>query len=201
MTEKERMLSGNLYSAADTELRAIRAQTEELLYKYNNTLRAQADYRRALLEQLFAGFGQNSRIKPSFKCDYGYNITIGDNFFANYDCIILDVAKVKIGHNVLFGPRVSLFTASHPIDAAVRNSDLEYGLPITIGDNCWLGGNVTVLAGITIGDNVVVGAGSVVTKDIPSNVIAVGNPCKILCEITSKDQFYWQDKKREYEQS
>ena len=132
--------------------------------------------------------GKEFYIEPPFHCDYGYNISIGQNFYSNYNCTILDCAQVTIGNNVLFGPNVSLFTAGDPIHPAPRNEGIEYAFPITIGNNVWIGGGVIVNPGITIGDNVVIGSGSVVTKDIPSNVIAVGNPCKVLKEITDEDR-------------
>jgi len=124
---------------------------------------------------------------------------VGENFYANFDCIILDVNKVKIGNNVFFGPRVCVYTAGHPIDATVRNASLEFGKPITIGNDVWIGGNTVINPGIAIGNNVVIGSGSVVTKNIPDNVVAVGNPCKVLRSITEDDKKYWEEKRREYE--
>ncbi len=129
--------------------------------------------------------------EPPFHCEYGSHISTGDNFYANTGCVMLDVAKITIGSNVLFGPHVYLLTAGHPIHPESRNSRYEYGIPITIGDNVWIGGNCTVLPGITIGNNVVIGAGSVVTKDIPDNVCAAGNPCKVIREITEADKPYY----------
>lgn len=123
-----------------------------------------------------------------FHCDYGYNIEIGENFFANYNCVILDGAKVTFGDNVFIAPNCSFYTAGHPIDVLQRNQGLEYALPIKIGNNVWIGGNVTVLPGVTIGDNTVIGAGSLVNKDIPSNVVAAGNPCRVIREITENNQ-------------
>ena len=128
---------------------------------------------------------------PPFYCDYGSHIEVGENFFANYNCTILDVAPVKIGDNVLFGPNVSLYTAGHPLHPVSRNSAYEYGISITIGDNVWLGGNVVVTPGVHIGNNVVIGAGSVVTKDIPDNMVAAGNPCRVIREITEEDKKYY----------
>lgn len=132
---------------------------------------------------------------PPFHCDYGKNIEVGENFFANYNCIILDVAKVTIGKNVMFAPNVSIYTAGHPIHPDSRNSGYEYGIPVTIGDNVWIGGSVVINPGVTIGNNVVIGSGSVVTKDIPDNVIAVGNPCRVIREITEEDRkYYYKDR-------
>lgn len=154
-----------------------------------------------MLKQLFKSVGKNIYIEPSFHCDYGSNISVGNNFYANYDCIILDVCDVSIGNNVFLAPRVSIFTAGHPIDADVRNELLEFGKPVTIGNSVWIGGNTVINPGVTIGNNVVIGSGSVVTKDIPDNVIAVGNPCRVLREITEEDKIYWNKKREEYYQN
>ena len=126
------------------------------------------------------------------------NISVGENFYANYGCVIIDVCKVKIGDNVMLGPNVGIYTAGHPIDAEVRNSGLEFGKPITIGDNVWIGGSSVVNPGVSIGDCVVIGSGSVVTKDIPDNVIAVGNPCRVLRPITEEDKKYWNAERDRY---
>lgn len=185
MTEKEKMLSGELYTASDEELRRDFLNAKKIIRLYNNTTEQETEYRKELLSQLFEKTGENIYVEPPFHCDYGYNISVGENFYANYDCIILDVNKVKIGKNVKIGPRACIYTASHPIDAAIRNSFLEFGKPVTIGDNVWIGGNVVINPGITVGSNAVIGSGSVVTKDIPENVVAAGNPCKILRKITN----------------
>ena len=145
------------------------------------------------------GSRKNIMVVPPFYCDYGSHIEVGENFFANYNCTILDVAPVKIGDNVLFGPNVSLYTAGHPLHPVSRNSAYEYGISITIGDNVWLGGNVVVTPGVHIGNNVVIGAGSVVTKDIPDNMVAAGNPCRIIREITEEDKKYYY-KDREFDE-
>ena len=183
MTEKEKMIAGMIYIASDFELRADFLHTKGLIYKYNQTREYDTDIRKGILTELFAKVGDEIYIEPPFRCDYGYNISVGEHFYANYDCIILDVTKVQIGNNVLFGPRVCLYTAGHPINAATRNEELEFGIPITIGNDVWLGGNVIVNPGVTIGNNVVIGSGSVVIKDIPDNSVAVGNPCKVIREI------------------
>ena len=198
MTEKEKMLSGQLYSAQDAELVRDMKKSRWLTRLFNNSTEEQQDYRKQLLKDLFEATGENIYIEPPFRCDYGCNISIGENFFANYDCIIVDVCKVKIGKNVFFGPRVNIFTAGHPIDAYIRNTLLEFGKPVTIGDNVWVGGNTVINPGVTIGNNVVIGSGSVITKDIPDGVIAVGNPCKVLREITDEDKKYWDAKKDVY---
>lgn len=142
--------------------------------------------------------GENFKIQTPFYCDYGNNIYVGDNFFANFDCLILDVAEVHIGDNVMFAPRVNIFTAGHPIDAEVRNTNLEFGMTVTIGDNVWVGGNVTINPGVNIGDNVVIGSGSVVTRDIPSDTVAVGNPCRVIRAITDADKKYWSEKQAQF---
>lgn len=191
MTEKEKMLAGKLYSAEDEELSALRRKARNLCWQYNQTNEDQKPLRRSILDELIGSKGKNPNIKPSFRCDYGFNISVGDNFYANYDCIILDIAPVKIGDNVMFGPRVCIYAAGHPLDPEIRAGGLEFGRPVTIGSNVWIGGNTVINPGVTIGNNVVIGSGSVVTKDIPDNVIAVGNPCRVLRSITEDDKRNW----------
>lgn len=156
-----------------------------------------SDFRllQGLFQDLFGTSGNNVFVNPPFYCDYGTNIHVGDNFMANYNCTILDVAKVIIGDNVMFAPNVAIYTAGHPIHPESRNSGYEYGIEIVIGNNVWVGGNVVITPGVHIGDNVVIGAGSVVTKDIPSNVVAAGNPCRIIKNITEEDKkYYYKDR-------
>ncbi len=191
MTERERMVSGGLYKADDGELVALRQRARRLTRQFNATTEEELDKRQELLRELFGAFGGSSFMEPSFRCDYGVNIFIGEHFYANFDCVILDVAPVHIGDNVFFAPRVNLYTAGHPIDAGVRNEELEFGKPITIGDDVWVGGGVIVNPGVTIGSDVVIGSGSVVTKDIPSHVIAAGNPCRVIRAITDEDKVRW----------
>lgn len=198
MTEKERMLSGKLYRASDPELKREFKSAKEFSRKYNATTEEETELRSELLKGIFKSTGENCYIEPPFHCDYGCRISVGDNFYANYDAIIIDVNEVIIGNNVMFGPRVSIYTAGHPIDSDIRNELLEYGKKVKIGNNVWVGGNTVINPGITIGNNVVIGSGSVVTKDIPSDVVAVGNPCRVLREITDKDREYWQKQKDEY---
>lgn len=198
MTEKEKMLAGKLYIAQDEELAADNRKGRRLTRLFNRTTEEELEYRDTLLKELFESTGEKLYIEPPFHCDYGCHISIGEWFYANYDCIIVDVCKVKIGDNVMFGPRVGIYTAGHPIDAEIRNTGLEFGAPVTIGDNVWVGGSVVINPGVTIGNNVVIGSGSVVTKDIPDNVVAVGNPCKVLREITEEDKRYWEEKRQEY---
>jgi maltose O-acetyltransferase len=177
VSEKERMLTGELYDASDPELTAARARARELLARFN------AQPGRALLEELLASVGRDATIEPPFHCDYGFNISVGDGFYANVNCVFLDCAPISIGDRVLFGPAVQLYAATHPVDAATRRSELECALPITIGDDVWIGGGAIVLPGVTIGDRAVIGAGSVVTTEIPTDVVAVGNPCRPLREL------------------
>lgn len=195
-TQRERMINGELYYTGDgdAELRAMFFRSRRLTREYNQTSETDLEKRQMILKELLGQKGDNIYIEPNFKCDYGAHISIGNNFYANFDCIMLDVCPITIGENTLFGPRVSLLTAAHPLDADVRNSALEFGQPITIGNNVWLGGGVIVNPGVTIGDNCVIGSGSVVTKDIPENSIAVGNPCKVLRKLTDEDKKYWQEK-------
>lgn len=201
MKEKDRMLAGKLYIAMDKELVNDMKKSRRLTRLYNTTTEEQQDYRKELLKELFESTKENYYIEPPFRCDYGCNISIGNNFYANYDCIILDVNKVVIGDNVFFAPRVSVFTAGHPIDAEIRNMQLEYGKPVFIGNDVWVGGNTVINPGVTIGDNVVIGSGSVVTKDIPSGVVAAGNPCRVIRKINEEDKKYWEQLKNEYYES
>ncbi len=198
MREKERMLQGKLYIAQGEELARDIKKSRKLTRLFNATTEEQINYRTELLKELFKSTGEKIYIEPPFRCDYGCNISIGESFYANYDCIIVDVCNVNIGNNVFFGPRVNIFTAGHPVDAGVRNTMLEFGKSITIGNSVWVGGNTVINPGVTIGNNVIIGSGSVVTKDIPDNVIAVGNPCRVLRKITDLDKEYWEKQKEEY---
>jgi maltose O-acetyltransferase len=185
VTEREKMLAGQLYLAADPELSELRRRARALMRAYNATTEDETKSRREILAQLLGGTGERIEIEPPFRCDYGHNIRVGENFYANFGVVMLDCAEIIIGNNVLLAPNVQIYAAHHPIDAATRLTMLELASPITIGDNVWIGGNAIVLPGITIGDNTVVGAGSVVTKDLPANVIAAGNPCRVLRAIDS----------------
>ncbi len=160
----------------------------------NTADRADFDKIAGIVKELF-GKSDGAWVNPPFYCDYGFNIEVGKNFFANYNCTILDVAKVRIGDNCQMAPNVAIYTAGHPIHPATRNTMYEYGIEINIGDNVWIGGNTVICPGVRIGDNVVIGAGSVVTKDIPDWCIAGGNPCKVIREITEADRkFYYKDR-------
>ncbi len=184
MDEKEKMLAGELYDANYNEdLIKERFLVKDKCYDYNQIRPSNYDERQKIMKEILGKTGKVFNIEQPFMCDYGYNIEIGENFYANHNLIILDCNKVKFGNNVFIAPNCSFYTAGHPLDAERRNKGLEYAKPIKVGNNVWIGGNVCVLPGVTIGDNVVIGAGSIVTKDIPSNVVAVGNPCKIIKEL------------------
>lgn len=198
MTEKELMLAGELYVASDAELVEMQLRKFRFMDEFNGTGYEDFEKRERLARELFAHVGKNVVINKPFHCDYGSNISIGDNFFANYGCVILDVNKVTIGNNVFMAPGVCLYTAGHPIDKDIRNERLEYGWPITIGDDVWIGGSVVINPGVTIGSNVVIGSGSVVTKDIPDGVVACGNPCRVKRKITEEDKIYWNKEKEKY---
>ncbi|MGH4118984.1 sugar O-acetyltransferase [Clostridium sp.] len=179
MTEKEKMLAGMLFDGKDQQLFADRERAGNLCHEFNSMAFDKYDERKALLRNLFQT-ENTCYIEPTFFCDYGYNIEIGKHFYANHNCVILDLTKVKIGDNVMFGPNVHIYTATHPLNSVERNAGKDLGKPVEIGDNAWLGGGVIVCAGIKIGKNTTIGAGSVVTKDIPENVLAAGNPCRVI---------------------
>ena len=191
MNQKERMLSGLPYKAWLDGLTEERVANKMRIHEYNLLRPDEHERREELIRSILGKAGKSVHVEAPFRCDYGYNIEVGDNFYANFNCTILDVGKVTIGNNVLFAPNVSIYTAGHPLHPDSRNTGYEYGIGITIGDNVWLGGNVIVNPGVTIGSNVVIGAGSVVTRNIPDNVIAVGSPCRVLREITEKDRDYY----------
>ena len=190
-TAKEKMLASEPYQAMGRELFDERQHAKMELFKFNQLDPTKIKARNQIIKGLFGKTTSKFFIEPPFRCDYGYNIEIGDNFYANYNLTILDCCKVSIGDNVMFAPNVSLFTAGHPIHATPRNEGWEYAFPITIGNNVWIGGNTVINPGVSIGDNTVIGSGSVVTKDIPANVVAVGNPCRVIKEITDTDKAYY----------
>lgn len=179
-TEKEKMLAGEMYAAMDPELVAERQEARRLVREYNGTTETETARRTELLKKLLGSTGANPFIEPNFRCDYGYNIHVGDNFYANFDCIMLDVCAIRIGHNCMMAPGVHIYTAAHPLDPVERNSGREFAKPVTIGDNVWIGGSAVILPGVTIGNNVVIGAGAVVTRNIPDSVVVGGNPARIL---------------------
>ena len=196
MNQKERMLAGLPYKAWLDGLTEEREANKVRIWRYNQFSPADRETRDKLIREIIGKCGKSVSFEVPFHCDYGWNIEVGENFYANYNCTILDVGHVKIGKNVMFAPNVSIFTAGHPVHPDSRNSGYEYGIPVTIGDNVWRGGGVIVTPGVTIGNNVVIGAGSVVTKDIPDNVIAVGNPCRVLRAITEADRdLYFKDRR------
>lgn len=187
-TEKEKMLAGKIYDANyDQELIDARADAKELCYDFNHARPSEEAKRQGIIRQLLGKTGKEFEITGPFYCDYGFNIEIGENFYANHNLVILDGAKVTFGDNVFVAPDCGFYTAGHPLDADRRNKGLEYAKPITVGNNVWFGGGVKVMPGVRIGDGAVIGGGSVVTKDIPANMIAVGNPCKPIREITEAD--------------
>lgn len=179
-SQRDLMLQGALYRGDDPELVALHLRAQALLERFNRAPAADEPARRALLTELLGGFGAGAVVKPSLRCDYGSNITIGDRTFINYDAVLLDCNRISIGADVQMGPGVHLYTATHPLDLATRVSGLESALPITIHDGVWLGGRAVVCPGVTIGAGTVVGAGSVVTRDLPAGVLAVGNPCRVV---------------------
>ncbi len=179
-SEKEKSLSGELYNAGDPQLVAARLYARRLLRLFNNTEADQLQLRREFLTELIPSQGKNLVIEPPLYCDYGSNITLGNDVYLNFGCVLLDVARVFIGDNVLIGPSVQIYTATHPTDWQTRAKGLEYAKPVSIGAHAWIGGGAILCPGVSIGERSVIGAGSVVTKDIPSDVVAAGNPCRII---------------------
>ncbi|HRN44629.1 MAG TPA: sugar O-acetyltransferase [Flavobacterium sp.] len=186
-TEKEKMIAGQYYFAGDPVLVKDRRRSKNLLHRLNVTEYRVTKKAREIIKELIPNAGANLYIEPPFFCDYGYNISCGENVYFNVNCVILDCTKVTIGSNVFFAPGVQLYTATHPLDAELRKT-LESALPIIIGDDCWIGGNSVICPGITIGKGCVIGAGSVVTKDIPDNSLAVGNPAKVIRKLNQQEK-------------
>jgi len=182
-TEKEKMLNGELYNAGDAELVKERLNARRLTRLYNQSLETEGNKRTELLKELFGSTGENLYIEPTFRCDYGYNIHVGENFYANFDCVFLDVCEIRIGVNCFIAPGVHIYTATHPLNPNERISGAEYGKPVSIGDNVWIGGRVVINPGVNIGNNVVIASGAVVTKDVPENVVVAGNPAKVIKQI------------------
>jgi maltose O-acetyltransferase len=179
-SEKQKMLAGELYIAADPELVADRKRARRLMRLFNRTTEEEIPEREGLLRELLGRAGARIEIEPPFYCDYGSNIYAGNHLYLNFDCVILDCARVRFGANVACGPGVHIYAATHPLDAGQRIKGPELARPVTIGDNVWIGGGAIVCPGVTIGDNSSIGAGSVVTRDIPPNVLAAGNPCRVV---------------------
>jgi maltose O-acetyltransferase len=178
-SEREKMLTGELYDAADSELVTLRARARELCWAFNATPESAPERRRELLGQLLGRGASDASIQPPFFCDYGFNIQLGKRVYFNFNCVVLDVCPVNIGDFTLLGPAVQLYTATHPLDAHARRTH-EAARPISIGSDCWIGGGAIILPGVTVGDRSVIGAGSVVTRDVPPAVMAAGNPCRVL---------------------
>ena len=188
MTEKEKMIAGQLYYSGGEELVKDRENCKDICFAYNNTKPSELHRKKELLKNLFGKVHGDYFIQAPFWCDYGYNIELGKDFYANHNLVILDCAKVTFGDHVFIGPNCGFHAAGHPINVAQRNAELEYAYPITVGDHVWFGAGVQVCPGVTIGNNVVIGAGSVVTKDIPDNVVAAGNPCRVIRELTEEER-------------
>jgi maltose O-acetyltransferase len=182
-TERQKMTAGEMYDPMDPELAAGRDRSRELCLALNATRPAQGDERRRLLRQLFAAGGDSVVLEPPFFCDYGFNVELGERVFFNFNCVILDVCPVRIGSFTLFGPAVQILTPMHPLNAQLRRGK-EFGKPIEIGSDVWVGGGALILPGVRIGSGSVIGAGSVVTRDVPEGVLAAGNPCRLIREIT-----------------
>lgn len=198
MTHKERMLAELPYRGWMDGLEEERMETKKKIWQYNNTCPDDVKTIGRLIREIIGVHGENITVEQPFRCDYGSNIEVGENFFANYNLTILDVAKVVIGKNVLIAPNVSIYTAGHPLDPEARNSGYEYGIGITIGDNVWIGGNTVINPGVRIGNNVVIGSGSVVTRDIPDHTVAAGNPCRVIRKLREEDKKYYY-KNREFD--
>jgi maltose O-acetyltransferase len=184
-TEKEKMLAGELYDPLDPELVQARERARNLCQDLNATHEQDQELRRSILKQLFGRGGDSVWMQPPFFCDYGSNILLGERVFFNFNCVVLDVCLVKVGDFTLFGPSVQIYTATHPMNAVLRRKQ-EFGKPIEIGSDVWVGGGAIICPGVTIGSKSVIGAGSVVTKDVPDGVFAAGNPCRVIREITDK---------------
>jgi maltose O-acetyltransferase len=182
-TERTKMRNGDPYDPSDPELVAERERARRLTRRYNRTHETEHEHRGDLLRALLGSAGDELHVEPPVRCDYGSNIHVGENFYANFDCVILDPCHVDIGHDCLLGPAVHIYTATHPIDPIRRRSGIEYGKPVTIGDGVWLGGRAVVNPGVTIGDGAVVASGAVVTEDVPAGVVVQGNPATVVREI------------------
>ncbi len=181
-TERDKMLAGEAYDPSDLELTAARQRARELCWSLNGTAdREHSEHRRALIELLGAG-GETASIQPPFFCDYGFNIELGERVFFNFNCVVLDVCSIRIGDFSLFGPAVQIYAATHPLDASLRRR-VEAGKPVTIGSDVWVGGGAIILPGVRVGSRTVIGAGSVVTRDIPDDVFAAGSPCRVIRRI------------------
>lgn len=200
-TMKDRLHTGELYLPGDEEIMKEQTLCQEKLYDFNATRPLEFEKRTKLLKEMFAEIGENCYVEPPLRSNFGgHHVHFGKNIYANYNLTLVDDSHIYVGDYTMFGPNVTIATAGHPILPELREQGYQYNMPVRIGKNCWLGAGVIVLPGVTIGDNVVVGAGSVVTKDLPSNVVAVGNPCKVLREVNERDkEFYFKDRRIEDE--
>jgi maltose O-acetyltransferase len=187
-TEKEKMLRGDPYDPDVPDLVAERERARELTREYNATTETEGDRQTELLSELFGSVGDGARVEPPVRCDYGYNIHVGGGFYANVDCVFLDVREIRFGENCFLGPGVHVYTATHPIDAETRSQGLEYGTPVAVGDDVWIGGRAVLTPGVTVGDRSVIGAGAVVTRDVPDDVIVHGNPAEVVKRLDGEER-------------
>lgn len=195
MTEWEKLLRGQVYNDFDDDLFQRRVAAKKRFRAYNRTEDGETELRRSILRELLGSVGENVWIEPDFRCEFGKNITIADNVYINFGCVILDCAEVSIGANALLGPNIGIYPVNHALDAEERIHGGCRGKPVRIGKNVWLGGDVKIVAGVTIGDGAVIGAGSVVTRDVPPGVVAVGNPCRVVRRITESDRIGYEPPK------
>ncbi len=186
-TETAKMLAGEPYDPLDPALVADRERARDLTRRYNRTRAGDDEERRRLLEELFGTGGGSAAVEPPFRCDYGYNLHVGEGFFANFDCVFLDVCRIDVGRNCFVGPGVHLYTATHPLDAEERTSGVESGAPVSIGDDVWMGGRAVLTPGVSVGDRAVVAAGAVVTGDVPDDVVVGGNPARVIQELDGEE--------------
>lgn len=197
---KERMQTGKLYFPTDEELLSEQAEYMEILYDFNHTRPSEGKKRAELLEKLLGGAGKNCYVEPPLHANWGCNTYMGHDVYANFNLTLVDDVKITIGSHVMFGPNVTVATAGHPVEPGLRSRQAQYNLPVTIGDNVWIGAGAVILPGVTIGDNTVIGAGSIVTKDVPANVVAYGNPCRVVREIGERDRkYYYRDREIDLE--
>ena len=202
MTDYEKLHTGQIYFPGDPEIHKQQTACQEKLYDFNQTRPGELEKRTAILQTMFAEIGEGCYIEPPLHANFGGKfVHFGKWVYANYNLTLVDDTHIYVGDDTMFGPNVTLATAGHPIDPTLRGKGLQYNLPVRTGRNCWLGAGVIVMPGVTIGDNTVIGAGSVVTKDIPAGVVAVGNPCKVLREVGERDKiYYWRDKKIDWDE-
>lgn len=201
MTEQEKRLAGRLYYPPDPELTEARMRAKRLCHRLNTLAPDDFQGREDVIRELFGSAGKDAWVESNFRCDYGTQIALGDYVFINYDCIFLDIAPIAIGNRAYIAPRVCIYTVNHPTVPEVRNTDLEYGRPVVIEDNVWIGGNAVILPGVTVGEGAVIAAGSVVTRDVPPRVVAGGNPCRIIRPLTQEDRKQWEAARREHDET